>query len=253
VLAPRIIPCLDVKDGRVVKGVRFEALVDQGDPVALATRYEAEGADEIAILDVTAGLEGRLATRAVIEGVGRALSIPLTVGGGVRALEDVRALLRAGADKVAMNSAAVRDPRLLEEAAGVFGRQCVVLAIDARAREGGAFEVVVDGGRTPTGKDALAWAEEGVRRGAGEVLLTSIDRDGTGAGFDIALTRALSRALPVPVIASGGGRLPEHFLEAFTEGEADAALAAGIFHRGETSVHALKRFLRGRGIEVRPA
>jgi len=255
-LTKRIIPCLDVRDGRVVKGVRFEGLTDHGDPVALARRYEAEGADEIVILDVTATVEGRLATRAVIERVADALSIPLCVGGGVKAADDVRALLRAGADKVAINSAAVRDPSILEAAADSFGRQCVVLAIDARGPLGASpegWEVVIDGGRTPAGKALLAWAREGVARGAGEVLFTSIDHDGTGRGFALEGVRALARELQVPVIASGGGRLPEHFLEVFERAGADAALAAGIFHRGETTVAALKGYLRERGVEIRSA
>jgi cyclase len=251
VLTRRIIPCLDVRAGRVVKGVRFEALADQGDPVALARAYEAQGADELAILDITATVEGRLATLALVERCADELSIPLTVGGGVRSVEDVRRLLAAGADKVAVNSAAARDPGLIGTAAREFGSQAIVLAIDAR-RAGAGFEVVIDGGRTPAGRDAVAWAGEGVLRGAGEILLTSMDRDGTRRGFDTGLTAAVARAVAVPVIASGGGGSPESFYEVLTAGGADAALAAGIFHRGETTVAALKEYLRGRGVEVRP-
>jgi cyclase len=257
-LTRRIIPCLDVRDGRVVKGVRFVDLADHGDPAALARRYEAEGADELVILDITATVEGRLATRAVVEACADVLAIPLTVGGGVKDVDSVRALLAAGADKVAVNSAAVRDPEMIRRAAREFGSQCVVLAIDARelpidVAAGGesVFEVVIDGGRTAAGMDAVRWARDGVARGAGEILLTSIDRDGTGQGFDIELTRAVSRAVPVPVIASGGARDPEHFLEAFRSGEADAALAAGVFHRGEATVASLKSYLREKGVEVR--
>jgi cyclase len=251
-LTRRIIPCLDVRAGRVVKGTKFLELKDQGDPVELARAYERQGADELVILDIVATVEGRLATLAMVERCANELSIPLTVGGGVRGLEDMRALLKAGADKVGVNSAAVRDPALLGVCAAEFGRQCVVLAIDARARGEGGFEVVVDGGRTATDKDAVAWAKEGVRLGAGEILLTSMDRDGTGLGFDLELTRAVARAVAVPVIASGGGRTPESFLDALTAGEADAALAAGIFHRGEATVGSLKSFLRERGVAIRP-
>lgn len=250
-LTRRIIPCLDVRAGRVVKGTRFERLVDVGDPVALARAYERQGADELVILDITATVEARLATLAIVEACADELSIPLTVGGGVRGVDDVRLLLAAGADKVAVNSAAVRDPSMLASAAERFGSQCVVLAIDARAA-GAAWEVVIDGGRTPAHRDALVWAREGVGRGAGEILLTSIDRDGTGTGFDLELTRAVARAVAVPVIASGGARTAEDFREVLTAGEADAALAAGILHRGETTVDSLKRYLRERGVEVRP-
>lgn len=254
-LAKRLIPCLDCRDGRVVKGVRFEGLVDSGDPVALACAYEEGGADELVVLDITATVEGRLATLALVERIADRLSIPLTVGGGVRDVEDVRRLLAAGADKVGVNSAAVRRPGVLAEAASRFGSQCVVLAIDARraeARGAGAFEVVIDGGRTPAGRDAVEWAREGVGRGAGEILLTSIDRDGTRSGFDLELTRLVSRAVPVPVIASGGAAGPESFHDVLTAGEADAALAASIFHKGEATVASLKAYLAARSVPVRP-
>lgn len=269
-LTRRIIPCLDVRQGRVVKGVRFLEITDQGDPVALGCAYEEQGADELCMLDITATIEGRLAFLETVRALGRELAIPLTVGGGVRTAEDMRRLLEAGADKVAVNSAAVRDPEVLASAAERFGRQCVVLAIDARRiaegegeREGEAegeevgepaerrFEVVIDGGRTPTGHDAVPWAQDAVRLGAGEILLTSMDRDGTREGFDLALTRTVARAVTVPVIASGGAGLEESFWEVLTAGEADAALAASIFHRGERTVRELKRYLADRGVPMR--
>jgi len=251
VLARRIIPCLDIKDGRVVKGIRFVDLADAGDPVALARTYEAAGADELVFLDITATLEGRKATLDVVRAVAAELTIPFAVGGGVRCVDDVRQLLRAGCDKVSINSAALRDPQIVAESSAIFGRQCVVVAIDARRTEQG-FEVVIDGGRTPTGKDAIAWAVEAERLGAGELLVTSIDADGTKTGFDIALTRAIRRATKLPVIASGGAGSIEHFVEVFEEAEADAALAASLFHYGEIPIERLKNELTRHGIAIRP-
>ena len=249
-LAKRIIPCLDVDAGRVVKGIRFEQLRDAGDPVELAARYDAEGADELVFLDITATIEGRDATYAVITSTAEQVFIPLTVGGGVRSEDDVRTLLRAGADKVSLNSAAVRDPSLLQRCSDTFGAQCVVVAIDARRRDHG-WEVVVDAGRTPTGKDAVAWAREATaERGAGEVLLTSMDRDGTGEGYDLALLTAVSDAITVPLIASGGAGEPEHFAEGLRV--ADAALAASRFHDGDLTIRQVKDHLAGAGIPVRP-
>jgi cyclase len=250
-LAKRVIPCLDVDAGRVVKGTRFLDLRDAGDPVELAARYDAEGADELVFLDITATVEGRGATLEVIARTAEQVFIPLTVGGGVRSEEDVRALLRAGADKVAINTAAVRDPDLLTRCAERFGTQCIVIAIDAR-RSGSGWEVFVDAGRTPTGLDAVAWAAEATaRRGAGEVLLTSMDRDGTGEGYDLELLRAVAEAVPVPVVASGGAGRLEHFAEALTEGRADAVLAASRFHFEELTIAAVKEHLASRGIPVR--
>jgi cyclase len=252
-LAPRIIPCLDVKAGRVVKGVRFVELSDAGDPVELARIYEARGADELVFLDITATVEGRKAMRDVVAAVAAELTIPFAVGGGVNGVEDVRDLLRAGCDKVSLNSAAVRAPEILRAAADEFGSQCVVLAIDARRDAANErWEVVIDGGRTPTGRDAVAWAAEGARLGAGELLLTSIDRDGTKSGFDLALTSAVRSAVEVPVIASGGAGTIEDFAEVFERAGADAALAASLFHFGELDIGTLKAALRRRGIPVRP-
>lgn len=250
-LVRRIVPCLDIKDGRVVKGVRFVELRDAGDPVELARTYEASGADELVFLDITATVEGRKATRDVVRAVAEELTIPFAVGGGVNSVDDVRSLLRAGCDKVSLNSAAVRTPEVLQEAASEFGSQCIVLAIDARARADG-WEVLIDGGRTPTGLDAVAWAERAAQLGAGEILLTSMDRDGTKAGFDLGLTRAIHDAVEVPVIASGGAGTIEHFAEAFESAGADAALAATLFHFGELSIPDLKEGLRARGIPIRP-
>jgi len=252
-LARRIVPCLDIKDGRVVKGIRFVELRDAGDPVALARTYEASGADELVFLDITATVEGRRATREVVSAVAAELTIPFAVGGGVNGADDVRALLRAGCDKVSLNSAAVRSPEVLREAAAEFGSQCIVLAVDARQRaDGSGYEVVIDGGRTPTGIDAVRWASEAAEMGAGEILLTSMDRDGTKSGFDIALTRAVRSATPLPVIASGGAGSIGDFAEVFEEADADAALAATLFHFGEVRIGALKEALRERGIAVRP-
>jgi cyclase len=250
-LAKRVLPCLDVDAGRVVKGTRFVDLVDAGDPVELAARYDAEGADELVFLDITATVEGRGATLDVISRTAEQVFIPLTVGGGVRAEDDVRTLLRAGADKVAVNSAAVRDPALLARCAERFGTQCMVVAIDAKRRNGG-WEVFVDAGRTASGRDAVAWAVEATeRRGAGEVLLTSMDRDGTGEGYDLELIRAVGEAVRVPVVASGGAGTAEHFAQALVEGGADAVLAASRFHFEQLTIRDVKRHLASRGIAVR--
>jgi cyclase len=251
-LAKRIIPCLDVDAGRVVKGVRFEQLRDAGDPVELAARYDAEGADELVFLDITATIEGRDATHAVITRTAEQVFIPLTVGGGVRTEDDVKALLRAGADKVSLNSAAVRDPSLLERCSDTFGAQCMVIAIDARRREdGGGWEVFVDAGRTPTGREAVEWAHEATAtRGAGEVLLTSMDRDGTGHGYDLELLEAVGGAVTVPLIASGGAGQLAHFAEGLRV--ADAVLAASRFHDEDLSIQEVKDYLATRGIPVRP-
>jgi cyclase len=247
-------PCLDVDAGRVVKGTRFVDLVDAGDPVELAARYDTEGADELVFLDITATLEGREATLDVIGRTADQVFIPLTVGGGVRREDDVRALLRAGADKVAVNSAAVREPGLLERCAERFGTQCMVIAIDAKRRGDVGWEVFVDAGRTPTGRDAVEWAVEATqRRGAGEVLLTSMDRDGTGAGYDLELLRAVGGAVRVPVVASGGAGRLEHFAEALIEGGADAVLAASRFHFEQITIADVKAHLASRDIPVRAA
>jgi cyclase len=249
-LTARIIPCLDVSHGRVVKGVRFQGLRDAGDPAERAKAYEDQGADEIVILDVSATPEGRGHQHETVRRVREALSIPLTVGGGVRTEEDALDLLEAGADKVSINTAAVTRPELLAEIAGRFGRQCCVLAIDAAMRDG-RFEVLVKGGREGTGIDAIEWARTGERHGAGEILLTSWDRDGTRSGYDIALTQAVSRAVHVPVIASGGADSPEHIREAFASG-ADAVLAASIFHDGDLTVGDVKLYLQEHEIRIRP-
>ena len=252
-LAKRIVPCLDIKAGRVVKGVRFVELADAGDPVELARVYERGGADELVFLDITATIEGRKAMQNVVRAVAAELSIPFAVGGGISTVDDARALLRAGCDKISLNSAAIRNPRLIEEAALEFGSQCVVVAIDARKRpEGGGYEVAIDGGRTGTGRDAIAWAREAVRLGAGEILLTAIDRDGTKSGFDLELTRTLRDALDVPVIASGGAGTMGDFADVFEVAGADAALAASLFHFGELSIGTLKADLAARGIPIRP-
>lgn len=253
-LVRRIVPCLDIKDGRVVKGVQFAQLRDAGDPVELARTYETSGADELVFLDITATVEGRKATRDVVRAVAEELTIPFAVGGGTNSVDDVRRLLRAGCDKVSLNSAAVRSPGLLEAAAAEFGSQCVVLAIDARSMAGAAsWQVVIDGGRTATGLDAVAWARRGTRLGAGEILLTSMDRDGTKNGFDVELTRAVRDAVEVPVIASGGAGSAEDFVRVFEDAGADAALAASLFHFGQLSIGELKRELRERGIPIRPS
>jgi len=252
VLARRIIPCLDVHDGRVVKGVNFVNLRDAGDPVEAARAYDAAGADELVFLDITATFEARSILLEIVKKVAESVFIPFTVGGGVRSLEDARALLLAGADKVSVNSAAVKRPELIIELAEHFGSQAVVLAIDAK-RKGDSWEVYVKGGREPTGLDAIEWAREGERLGAGEILLTSMDKDGTKAGYDLDLTRAVAEAVSIPVIASGGAGTKEHFLEAFEKGKADAALAASVFHFGEIPVPELKRYLLEKGLPIRPA
>ncbi len=249
-LARRIIPCLDTDGERVVKGVRFIDLRDAGDPAELAARYDREGADEVVVLDIAAARERRGTFLETIRRVAEQLAIPLTAGGGIRACEDGRAVLRAGADKVAVNTAAVRRPELISELAAEFGSQAVVLAIDAR-NAGSGWEVIVCGGRESTGLEAVTWAQEGVTRGAGEILLTSIDRDGTRGGFDCALTAAVARAVSVPVIASGGASSPGDFLGVFTEGCADAALAASIFHEQQQSILEIKRYLAAHGVTVR--
>ena len=246
----RVIPCLDVKDGRVVKGTRFVGLRDAGDPVELAARYEAEGGDEIVFLDITASSDKRETIVDLARRTADEVFVPFTIGGGVRSVRDAQAVLDAGADKVSINSAAVARPDLLEEVAGVLGAQAVVLAIDARRTDEG-YEVFVDGGRTPTGRDAVAWAREGVERGAGEILLTSMDRDGTEDGYELELTRLVSEAVGVPVIASGGAGRPDHLVEAVEQGHADAVLCASIFHYGQYSVGEAKARMREAGIAVR--
>ncbi|MSP59143.1 MAG: imidazole glycerol phosphate synthase subunit HisF [Myxococcales bacterium] len=254
-LLRRIIPCLDVRDGRVVKGVRFVDLRDAGDPVEAAAAYDAAGADELCFLDITASHEGRGTILDIVSRTADRVFLPLTVGGGVREVEDVRRLLLAGADKVAINTAALERPDLIREAADRFGAQAIVVAIDARAQRNGenkgGWEVYTHGGRRPTGRDAVAWAEAAAGAGAGEILLTSMDRDGTRQGYDLALTRAVADAVPVPVIASGGVGTLEHLAEGFLQGHADAVLAASIFHFGEHSLAEAKRFLAGRGVAVR--
>ena len=250
-LAKRIIPCLDVHAGRVVKGVNFVSLRDAGDPVEVARRYDEAGADELAFLDITASSDARDTIVPVIERVAEQVFIPLTVGGGVRRVEDVRKLLNAGADKVSINTAAVDNPSLVAEAAGRFGSQAIVVAVDAKAAGPGRWEVYTHGGRKPTGLDAVAWAAKMAEAGAGEILLTSMDRDGTRSGFDLELTRAVARTVPVPVIASGGVGSLEHLAQGVELGGADAVLAASIFHYGEFSVGEAKRFMAARGIEMR--
>ncbi len=249
-LAKRIIPCLDIKDGRVVKGVNFVNLRDAGDPVEQARLYDEQGADELVFLDISATHEGRQTTLELVSRVAESVFMPLTVGGGIRVVDDMRNLLLAGADKVSVNSAAVRTPELLSEGASRFGAQCIVLAIDAR-RSGSGWEVYVNGGRVPTGLDALEWAVRGVELGAGEILLTSMDADGTLAGYDLELTSIVSNLVPVPVIASGGAGTPTHFAEVLTKGQADAALAASLFHDGKLRIPELKRELQGWGVPVR--
>ncbi len=249
-LCKRIIACLDVRDGCVVKGVNFEGLRDAGDPAALARRYNADGIDELVILDVTATIEGRRALQETLRAVSRELFIPLVVGGGIRSEDDAEAGIDAGADKVSVNTAPLEDPVLLTRLAARYGSQAVVVAIDAK-REAGRFAVFKRSGRVPAGRDAVEWAREAESRGAGEILLTSIDRDGTRAGFDCELTAAVSDAVSIPVIASGGAGTFEHFLEVFTAGRAEAALAASVFHFAEHPVAELKAFLRRNGVQVR--
>jgi cyclase len=250
-LAKRIIPCLDVNAGRVVKGVNFVSLRDAGDPVEIARRYDEQGADELTFLDITASSDARDIILHVVEQVAEQVFIPLTVGGGVRSVDDVRRLLNAGADKVSINTAAVNNPQVVAEAAGKVGSQCIVVAIDAKQTGPGKWEVFTHGGRNNTGLDAIEWAKRVVALGAGEILLTSMDRDGTKSGFDLALTRAVSDAVAVPVIASGGVGTLEHLAEGVSEGHADAVLAASIFHFGEHTVREAKELMRSRGIEVR--
>lgn len=248
----RIIPCLDVKEGRVVKGVNFVGLKDVGNPVDLAEYYYKAGADELVFLDITATHEGRGIMRTVVEKVAEKIFIPFTVGGGLKNLEDIKEILRAGADKVSLNSAAVRDKQLIKKGAYYFGNQCIVLAVDAKKREDNTgWNVVINGGRIDTGIDALRWIEEGVRLGAGEILLTSMDADGTKKGFDIELTKSVSNITNVPVIASGGCGSLEHFYEVFKDEAADAALAASLFHYGELSVEEVKKYLKDKNISVR--
>lgn len=250
--AKRIIPCLDVKNGRVVKGVSFVDLRDAGDPVECAAAYDRQGADELVLLDITATHEGRSTMIDIVERVAKTVFIPFTVGGGIRTVDDFKELLRAGADKISVNSAAVRNPELINEAAYKFGSQCVVCAIDAKRRDGSSgWEVYLNGGRIPTGIDAVKWASEAEKRGAGEILLTSMDCDGQKNGYDIELTRSISQNVGIPVIASGGAGAKEHFYDAFTDGMADAVLAASLFHFNELPIPELKKYLRSRGISVR--
>lgn len=251
--AKRIIPCLDIKGGRVVKGTNFVGLRDAGDPVEAAVAYDRQGADELVLLDINASADSRGILTQVVERVAESIFIPFTVGGGIRRVEDFTAILRAGADKVSVNSAALKNPSLIREAAEVFGSQCVVVAMDAKRRPGGGWTLYLNGGRVDTGRDAVQWAKEAEALGAGEILLTSMDRDGVKTGYDLELTRAVSQAVGIPVIASGGAGELSHFYDAFTQGQADAVLAASLFHFGEISVPQLKEYLAGRGVPVRPA
>ena len=250
-LAKRIIPCLDIDKGRVVKGVNFVNLVDAGDPVQVAKAYDKIGADEIVFLDITASSDGRKTAVDILSRASEQVFIPLTVGGGIRSIEDFRTMLSAGADKIAVNSAAIKNSALICEAAAKFGSQCVVLAVDAKANGRGSWDVYLNGGRVNTGLDAVSWIKEAVALGAGEVLLTSMDKDGTKSGYDLALTRAAADAVNVPVIASGGAGRAEDFYDVLTEGGADAALAASLFHFGEIDMKQLKSYLAGRGVPVR--
>ena len=247
----RIIPCLDVKDGRVVKGTNFVGLRDAGDPVELAARYDKERADELVFLDITASSDKRDTIVDVARGCASQVFIPFTIGGGIRTVEDMRKMLKAGADKTSLNTAAVKNPSVIREGAEKFGRQCVVLAVDARRSGDHRWEVYVNGGRTPTGIDRLEWVKRATELGAGEILLTSMDADGTKSGYDIELTRAVSEAVDVPVIASGGAGKLEHFYDVLTEGKADAVLAASVFHYGTFTVREVKEYLKSRGVEVR--
>ncbi len=249
--APRIIPCLDVKDGRVVKGINFVSLIDAGDPVESAALYDREGADELVFLDITASSDRRSIILNMVKHVAEEIFIPFCVGGGIRSLEDMRLILREGADKVAINTAAFENPDLISQGALHFGSQCIVVAIDAKFN-GTFYEVYLHGGRTPTGKDAVEWAKEAEKLGAGEILLTSMDRDGTKSGYDLNLLHAISSSVNIPVIASGGAGTKEHIKEAFTEGGATAALAASIFHFHEISIPELKKYLRENNVPVRP-
>ena len=248
--AKRIIPCLDVKNGRVVKGMSFVDLVDAGNPVECAKQYDKQGADELVFLDITASSDGRATTIDMVKEVANTIFIPFTVGGGIRTVEDFNEILRAGADKVSVNSAAIKRPELINEAAYKFGSQCVVVAIDAK-RKGDSWEVYINGGRIPMGIDAVQWAVECEKRGAGEILLTSMDEDGQKKGYDLSLTKAVSEKVNIPVIASGGAGALEHFYDAFTQGKADAVLAASLFHFGEIPIPELKEYLNSKGISVR--
>ncbi|MGN0497887.1 MAG: imidazole glycerol phosphate synthase subunit HisF [Acutalibacteraceae bacterium] len=248
--AKRIIPCLDVKDGRVVKGTSFVNLRDAGDPVEAAIAYDKQGADELVFLDITASSDSRAIVTDMVSAVANSIFIPFTVGGGIRTVEDFTDILRAGADKVSVNSAAVKNPDIINEASYKFGSQCVVCAIDAK-RTGGSWEVYINGGRIPVGKDAVKWAIEAEKRGAGEILLTSMDCDGQKQGYDLDLTKAVSESVGIPVIASGGAGALEHFYDAFTVGKADAVLAASLFHFGEIPIPELKKYLDEKGISVR--
>lgn len=249
--AKRIIPCLDVKNGRVVKGVSFVDLIDAGDPVQCAKAYDRHGADELVLLDIMASHEGRSTMIDIVERVAESVFIPFTVGGGIKIVDDFKELLRAGADKISVNSAAVRNPDLINDAAYKFGSQCVVCAIDAKSNGSGSWEVYLNGGRIPTGIDAVEWAVEAEKRGAGEILLTSMDCDGRKTGYDTALTRAVSESVGIPVIASGGAGKAEHFYDAFTKGSADAVLAASLFHFNELPIPELKKYLNEKNIPVR--
>lgn len=247
----RIIPCLDVKDGRVVKGTNFVGLRDAGDPAELSAVYDKEIADELVLLDITASHEQRNTMQDVVSECASQVFIPFTVGGGIRTADDIRRMLKAGADKVSLNTAAIKNPEIIAEGAEKFGRQCIVLAVDARKNGENSWEVYINGGRTPTGLDCLEWVKKAVALGAGEILLTSMDKDGTKDGYDLALTRAVSEAVNVPVIASGGAGELEHFYDVLTEGKADAVLAASVFHYGKFSVRQVKEYLKSRGVEVR--
>lgn len=251
-LSKRIIPCLDVKGGRVVKGINFVNLIDAGDPVRIAKAYSDAGADEVVFLDITASSDERNIILDVVERTASEVFIPLTVGGGIRGIDDIRNILNAGADKISMNSSAIKDPTLINKGAERFGSQCIVVAIDAkRKQDGTGFEVYIHGGRIPTGIDAIEWAKLAEERGAGEILLTSMDADGTKKGYDLEVTRLVSEAVSIPVIASGGAGSMTHFLEAFKEGKADAALAASLFHFKELEIVALKKYLQTQGVPVR--
>ncbi|MDF3131053.1 imidazole glycerol phosphate synthase subunit HisF [Kiritimatiellaeota bacterium B1221] len=250
-LAKRIIPCLDIRNNRVVKGVNFVDLIDAGDPIQQAKAYELQGADELTFLDITASHERRETVVDLVGKVGKEVFMPMTVGGGIRVAADVRRMLNAGADKVSINTAAILNPEIIDEAAAFYGCQCIVVAIDARRNQKGGWTVYTHGGREPTELDAIDWAKEVVNRGAGEILLTSMDADGTKDGYDIELTRTVAEAVGVPVIASGGAGTLEHFAEALTEGKADAVLAASLFHFGTFTIREVKEYLRDQGIEVR--
>lgn len=249
--AKRIIPCLDLKEGRVVKGTNFVNLKDAGDPVEAAIAYNAQGADELVLLDITASSEARETVTDIVSRVADAIFIPFTVGGGIRSIDDFTAILRAGADKVSVNSAALHNPQLIQAAAEKFGSQCVVVAMDAKRRKEGGFTLYLNGGRVDTGKDAVQWAKEAEALGAGEILLTSMDCDGVKGGYDLELTRCVSEAVSIPVIASGGAGKLEHFYDAIVQGKADAVLAASLFHFGEITIPQLKTYLKERGVSVR--